>query len=250
MDFWKRMAIHHRYHVFCNPLNGEKVDEIIELLQPPERAQVLDIACGNGEFLCRAVERLSAQGVGVEISPYCVESANARIRERGLEERMRVVEEDGAKFQAESESFDVTSCFGASWIWGGHAGTLAALARWARPGGLVIAGEPFWKVEPSSEYLEATKRDRDAFATHRENVETGVRQGLRFLHAIVSSVDDWDRYEGYQRYAVEMYASENPDDPDLDELLSLTANYYEDVYLRWGRKELGWAVYLFKKPER
>ena len=64
----------------------------------------------------------------------------------------------------------------------------------------------------------------------------------------MSSEDDWDRYEGYHRYAVETYAAEHPEDPDVAELLADTRRYHDDVYLRWGRQEVGWAVYLFRKP--
>ena len=242
------MAVIHRDHLFCNPLSGAKVDELVELLRLPADARVLDVACGKAEFLCRVVERWHARGIGVDLSPYCAEDARARAADRGLQGRIEIAQADGAKFEAPPGSFDATTCLGASWIWGGHAGTLAALARWTRPGGIIAVGETFWKTDPSPEHLAAAKLARDSMGTHLENVETGARQGVPFLHAIVSSADDWDRYEGYHRYAAESYAAENPEDPDVPELLAETRRYQEDIYLRWGREEVGWAVYLFRKP--
>lgn len=249
MDIRKYFSVGHEHHVFCNPLSEAKFDEIIELMAPAlgGAGRVLDIACGKGEFLRRTAKRHGSQGVGVELQDAWAEEGRARARAEGLDEALEFVTGDGAKYQAPAESFDMVSCFGASWIWGGHAGTLAALARWARPGGMVLAGEPYWIREPSPEYLQAAGLQRSDFDTHLGNVAQGEKQGLRFLHAIRSSADDWDRYEGLQWYAAELYAQRHPEDPDNDELLAKMRENRAS-YLRWGQAELGWAVYLFLKP--
>ena len=57
---------------------------------------------------------------------------------------------------------------------------------------------------------------------------------------------DWDRYEALQWRAAEMWATVNPHDPDRDDLLKRCRGS-RDVYLRWGRNTLGWALYLFRK---
>ncbi len=246
MDRWKYFAATHSDHVFCNPLSGAKVDELIELLRLPPGARVLDVACGKGELLCRTATRWKASGVGVDLSPFEVQNANAKLAERRLASRVKIVHGDGADYAGEPDSFDAVCCLGASWIWGGHAGTLEALTRFARPGGLVVVGEPYWRCEPSPEHLSSAALTRESFATHAGNVETGVGQGLTFLHSIVSSEDDWDRYEGLTWYAGETWAANHVDDPDARELLERTREERR-TYLRWGRDELGWAVYLFRK---
>ena len=48
----------------------------------------------------------------------------------------------GADFAAPAASYDLAMCIGASWAFGGHRGTLLALSRWARPGGLVDRRSP------------------------------------------------------------------------------------------------------------
>ncbi len=55
---------------------------------------------------------------------------------------------------------------------------------------------------------------RNDFGTHYQNVEIGRERGLEAVYALVSSQDDWDRYEGLQWYAAETWASDNRDDPD------------------------------------
>jgi hypothetical protein len=69
---------------------------------------------------------------------------------------------------------------------------------------------------------------------------------LGLLHTIVSSEDDWDRYQGHQWYAAENYSRRNPGDPDVPELMA-NMRKTRDHYLQWGRNEIGWAVYLFVK---
>ena len=89
----------------------------------------------------------------------------------------------------------MASCIGASWVYQGHKGTLEALKQMVKPGGLVLTGEPFWRIPPQPEYLKLTEQDADSFGSHSSNVQAGVDLGLTFLYSIVSSEDDWDRYE-------------------------------------------------------
>jgi hypothetical protein len=116
----------------------------------------------------------------------------------------------------------------------------------AKPGGLILCGEPFWIKEPDAEYLAAEGFTRDMFGTHRENVLDGESEGLTPLYTLVSNPDDWDRYETLQWYSSEKYARENPGDSDLKEIMDHVARQRE-IYLRWGRDTVGWAMYLFRK---
>jgi SAM-dependent methyltransferase len=246
MDLWKYFAIGHEHHVFCNPISEAKVDELIALLDLPEEARVLDIACGKAEFLVRAVRRWKCSAVGVDISPYFVADARAKIEQAGLGSAIEIVEDNGSAYDGKPSSFDAAVCLGASWIWGGLEGTLRALTSWAKPGGIVVVGEPFWRSTPSPQHLEAAKLSASSFDTHLGNAQTGLRLGLGLLHSIVSSEDDWDQYEGYGWYAAEKYSIRNRSDPDVPELMTKMRESRHH-YLQWGRNEIGWAVYLFQK---
>ena len=74
-----------------------------------------------------------------------------------------------------------------------------------------------------------------------------MTDGLVHVYSIVSTDDEWDRYEGLQWLASERYVREHPDDSDNQELLD-KMHAARNRYLRWGREELGWATYLFLKP--
>ena len=246
MDLWKYFAVGHEHHVYCNPLSEAKVDELIALLSLPGDARVLDIACGKAEFLVRTARRWKCSAVGVDISRYFVADARAKVQAAGLDSVIEIVEANGSEYGGDPSSFDAAVCLGASWIWGGLEGTLRALSSWAKPGGLVVVGEPFWRIASSPQHLEAAKLTESSFRTHLGNTHVGLELGLGLLHTIVSSEDDWDRYEGYQWYAAEKYSIRNPSDPDVPELMANMRRARND-YLKWGRNEIGWAVYLFLK---
>lgn len=248
MDTWKFYDITHRRHVVCNPSSEEKLARLVDLVQLPPAAHVVDIACGKGEFLIRLAEAYGVCGVGVDLSPCFIANAERRLRSRVPQAGITFTQMDGADFTPDKpNSLTLASCIGASWVFGGHSRTLEALAGMAAPDGWVIVGEPYWLQEPSDDYLRAIGLARDAFGSHVENVEAGQRRGLDLVHTLVSSKDDWDRYEGLQWHATADYARTDRDDADLPELLERVAKE-KSAYLKWGRDTLGWAIYVFRCP--
>ena len=245
MDIWKFHDIRHKRHFLCNPMGKEKFERLCRLLKLKRGAHVLDIGCGKGEFLIRLAELYCISGVGVDISPYCIKDCLEKHEKRVPNSNIKFLEMDGAKYKPESsELFDLTMCIGASWIYGGYRGTIQALKRMAKPDGLMAVGEPYWLKEPEEEYLKADKMKREAFGTHYENVKNGEEEGLTCIYTLVSNYDDWDHYEMFQIWAVDDYVRANPDDPDNPELLESFRT--KEIYLRWGRETLGWAIYVFR----
>jgi len=247
MELWKFFDITHREHTFCNPMSVDKFDELIALLRLGHGDRVLEIATGKGEFIIRLAEQCDIEGIGVDLSPYCVSDANEKFRQRIPNARLSFVEMDGADYEPDAkESFDLVACIGASWIYGGHRNTLKTLNDMATPGSWVIVGEPYWRREPTTEFLEAIGEKPNAYGTHYENAKVGQALGLKLVYTLVSNQDDWDRYEGLQWYAAEEWASENPNDDDVEEVLKRVRDNKEN-YLKWGRETFGWAIYVFKK---
>jgi len=227
-------------------MNEEKFEKLCRLFRLERGARVFDVACGKGEFLIRLAELYGIFGVGVDISPYCIKDCLDKKRRRVPKANIEFIEMDGAGYKPDSyESFDLAMCIGASWVYGGHRGTLQALKKMTKPGGLIAVGEPFWLKEPSEEYLKAEGIKKEEFGTHYDNVKVG-EEGLICLYTIVSNHDEWDHYETLQWWAVDDYVRANPDDSDNPELLERTRRGKES-YLRWGRDTIGWAVYVFRK---
>lgn len=247
MDRWKYFDVTHQDHLICNPTSTAKLDELIGLLDLPPGGRVLDIACGKGEPLVRLVERYGVRAVGVDLSPPFLRAARERVALRVPGAEVELLELDGAAYAGEPGSFDLAMCLGASWIWDGYRGTLRALARFVKPGGLVLSGEPYWKRDPDPAYLASMELTRALFADHAGNVAIGVEEGLIPLYTMVSTDDEWDRYEGLQWRAAERYAAAYPDDPDAPAIRD-RCRASRDAYLHWGRATLGWAMYLFRRP--
>jgi SAM-dependent methyltransferase len=87
-------------------------------------------------------------GLGVDLSPDFVASAQARAEELGVGDAVRFVEADASGYVAE-EPVDVAACVGATWIGGGVPGTLDLLSQSLRPGGMLLVGEPYWRTVPT-----------------------------------------------------------------------------------------------------
>jgi len=248
MDMWKYYGITHKDHTIMNPMSLSKMKELIELLRLPGGGRILDVACGKAEFLCLVVERYNVAAIGIDLSPYAIKAARKNVEDRELGSRIELLHMDGGKFNLDGiGSLNLASCIGASWVYQNHAGTLKALKEMVRPGGLVLVGEPFWRNEPDPEYLKLVGYHRGLCGSHAENVKTGEDLGLSFFYSMVSSHDDWDRYEGLQWQAAQRHSAAHPDDPDVEALLRVSRSH-RDAYLRWGRDCLGWALYLFGKP--
>jgi hypothetical protein len=151
---------------------------------------------------------------------------------------------DGKEHQPE-QPFDVVSCMGASWIWDGYEGTLAALQERVRPGGLVITGEPYWIEPPPPDYLEAEGLQADSFPTLDEYRASAVDAGFQIVWMAGTTLAEWDHYEMQQSAALDRFARAEPAHPDLSEIRARRARA-DEVYLRWGRRYLGWALWLLR----
>jgi SAM-dependent methyltransferase len=210
---------------------------------------VVDIACGKGEFLVRLAELYGISGIGVDLSPYCIEDCREKKKMRAPDADLEFLEMDGADYSPEEgRLFDVSSCIGASWVYSGHEGTLKSLSEMTKPGGLVVVGEPFWLGEPSHEYLESQEIKREDYGTHRSNIEIGESLGLNCIYTLVSSHDDWDHYETLQWLSLDNYIQRNPDDEDIPKIVEKLSKF-KMGYIEEGRDILGWAIYVFRKPQ-
>ena len=247
VDVWKYYGITHADHVVCNPTSVERLDEVIELLQLEPSASAWEGGSGKGEFLIRLAERYGVRASGIDISPWEVPVARERAAARVPGVDLRFVEADASTQPAASDSVDLAICLGASWIWGGYRGTLVELRRIARPGGLIVVGEPYWIHEPDPAYLASSGMTADLCATIDGNLAIAREEGLTPLYLQPSRLEDWDRYQFLQLRAAESYAATHPHDPDVSEVLQRAYRESEE-YLRWGRDTLGWGIYLFRRP--
>jgi SAM-dependent methyltransferase len=229
-----------RDHEIQNPTSKEKLVLLGERLRLGPESRVLDVASGRGGPALLLAGRFGCSVHGIEIAPEFHAAAVGRAAALGLSERVSFELGDGAAATLEPGSWDVAMCLGASFVWGGLAGTLDALEPVVRPGGHVVVGEPYWRRVPLPE--DYGDRD-DPFTTLDGTVAILESGSLRVVSMIASSEDDFDRYETLHWRSVEEWLAANPDDPEAAEI-ERRHRQYKQTYLRHGRELLGWAIFL------
>ena len=110
---------------------------------------VLDLGCGWGELMMRAVEASGsgARGVGIDNDEQVLARARALAAARGLDRQVDFVRAESATWEQQA---DRVLCIGASHAWAGLEQGLRALGRVVRPGGRVLFGEGCWERPPTA----------------------------------------------------------------------------------------------------
>jgi SAM-dependent methyltransferase len=229
-----------RDHDIQNPTSPEKIRVLGELLRLGPDTHVLDIACGRGGPALVLASTFGCRITGVEKSTEFASAAQARAAEAGLAPLIDIVVADAREFPLAPGSWDVALCLGATFIWHGLTGTLAALVPAVRAGGLIAVGEPYWRQAPAS--------DGDlGYVDLVETVRRFEAAGLATVGVVAASVDDWDRYESLHWRAVETWLAEHRDAPEAADL-ERENDEYRRRYFEQRRDRLGWAILTGRKP--
>ena len=114
MDKHRFSSIGHTDHVYCSPLDPNRVEQLLGLLDLPSSAQVIDVGCGKAELLIRLVERYGVRATGVDISPYFIDEAQRRAAARIPAGSLELQRADAASHPVEPESFDMAVSIGSS----------------------------------------------------------------------------------------------------------------------------------------
>ncbi|MFE2754849.1 SAM-dependent methyltransferase [Actinosynnema sp. NPDC059335] len=243
MDIPRSFTIRESTHRIHNPIDDVKLAVLGRALRPRPGWRVLDLACGSGEMLCTWARDHGLTGAGVDLSTAFLASARARAVELGVADRVEFVHGDASGHVAD-EPVDIAACVGATWIGGGVPGTVELLRRSVRPGGLLLVGHPYWRLDPPDqaavEGSHATSRD-DYLSLPGLLAQFG-ELGCDVVEMVLADQDSWDRYVAAQWLNTKRWLAENPD----DELApTLRAELAADPvrYARYQREYLGWGVF-------
>ena len=232
-------------HELQNPISEEKLVLLGRRLDLDEGSRILDVASGRGGPAVLLARTFGCAVEGIEIEPACRAFAEERAAKADLSGRVSFRLGDASTTELPDASYDAALCLGASFVYGGLADTVAALAPSVKAGGHVVVGEPYWRMLPLP--LEYEERD-EPFTTLHGTVTVFETEGLPVVSVIASSEDDWDRYETLHWQSVEAWLVRNPDDPDASEIRARHERH-KRTYLAYARDYLGWAIFVgWKRP--
>jgi SAM-dependent methyltransferase len=232
-------------HEIQNPTSDEKLVLLGKRLELKPGSRVLDVASGRGGPALLLARTFESSIEGIELSPDFHAAAVQRAAERGLSHLVSFRLGDASQEPVSPDAYDAALCLGASFVYGGLAATIEALATAVRPGGHVVVGEPYWRRLPLPEDYE--ERD-EPFTSLEGTVQVLESSGLPVVAVIASSEDDWDRYETLHWLAVEEWLAANATDPEADEIRARHERWKRS-YLRHGRDYCGWAIFVgWKRP--
>jgi SAM-dependent methyltransferase len=208
---------------------------------------LLDLASGSGEMLCTWARAHGIAGTGVDISTVFVNSARERAAELGVGEQVTFVHGD-ASTHVSATPVDVAACIGATWIGNGVAGTIELLERSLRPGGLLLIGEPFWRMDPPDQAtIEGCHaQSKEDFLDLPGLVALFGELGWDLVEMVLADEDSWDRYSAAQWFTVRAWLDANPGD-------ELAGEMREELkteplrHVRYRRPYLGWGVFALKR---
>ncbi|MFI9555487.1 SAM-dependent methyltransferase [Nonomuraea endophytica] len=241
MDRQLLSAIAHRDHPIAAPISESNLDRLLHRAALPERARILDLGCGAGEWSLRALELApTAVADGVDISPHAIAAAEKAATSRNLSDRMTLHTMPASDFSA-TEPYDLVLCVGSTHAFGDLKQTMEALGRFVRPGGLALVGEAFWERPPAPETLEAIGQYPELAGT----VETAESDDWLTIYAHVSERAEWDEYEWSWTGTLTRWAA-STSGPDADQALE-AAREHRDLWLNGYRDTLGFVSLLLQR---
>lgn len=238
MHFTRFWAIVEHHHDIQNPSSPNKLDHLIDLANLQPHHHILDIGSGRGWLLNRIATRTGAKGTGIEINPWFCQTAQQRVVDSGVAERITIIEADASTVELGPQSFDAVFCVGATFALGGLFNAVAFARTVAKPGAPIIIGDIFRYQTQSPPELA----DYGFVPTLAELVDI-VRGDSEPYEMIVSTLEEWDQYETKKWQTARTWLVNHTDDPEYEDLATQVAKMRHD-YLHQQRPAIGWAMVM------
>ncbi|MBI5168267.1 MAG: class I SAM-dependent methyltransferase [Candidatus Eisenbacteria bacterium] len=242
---WTTIA--HRDRALLGPVGDRACDAMLAaagLAAAATPADVLDIGCGKGEWLVRAlVGTPEARGTGIDPNHAFVADAARRAEAAGVAGRVTLVTSAFEPALVADRAFALAICTGASHAFGTYEQALRGLRRLVGDGGAAIVGTGFWRRTPDPGYLAAFGGSEDEMTALEETAALAEANGWRVSARHVSTLEEWDDYEHGYAARVREWVAAHPEDPDAP-LFARRIESWAGAYERWGRDTMGFVTFV------
>jgi SAM-dependent methyltransferase len=223
------------------PLSVDHADLLLDRLDARAGSRVLDLGCGWGELLLRAVARAGRRdgattttGTGVDTDVAALDRGRTRADELGLGDHVTFVAGEAASWR---EPADGVLCIGAAHAWSGTREALLALRELVSPGGRLLFGDGCWERPPSDAAAGLFGKETLAIEVLAEHA---VAVGWRVLHLSTADQREWDDFEATWRSGRQEWLLDHPRDDRAAEVRALLDTQLRE-YLTVYRGVLGFC---------
>ncbi len=236
--------LRHPQLAWNTPLSASHADRLLENLRLTEADRVVDLGCGRGELLLRAVADVPGLiGEGVELDYSNVERARSAAVARGLADRVTFTEQDLRNYRRTAGR---VICIGADHVWGGPVPALSSLQARVEPSGRLLFGGGFWSRSPSPELVEMFG---DLPATLEALLAASVSAGWKVDYHDIADLREWDDFETAWNRDLEDISRREPSTVRGQQADRIARQRREEYYNGY-RGVLGFAYLILAHAER
>jgi SAM-dependent methyltransferase len=244
MDRQTLSAIAHADHPIAGPLSESSVAEVLDRALRPG-AHVLDLGCGEGAWLLRALEiGPDVTAVGVDLSDKGFERTREAAARAGVADRLDLRQADATQYRPERPA-DVVLSVGAAHAFGGLVPTLRAARPLLADTGTLVIGDGFWEREPGADLRAEIEAPEQPYLDLAGTIATVAADGWTPVYGHVSTLAEWDEYEFSWTGSLARWALDHPDDPDSKQALEESVAH-RDMWLGY-RGVLGFVTLVLRR---
>ncbi|WP_020579335.1 SAM-dependent methyltransferase [Actinopolymorpha alba] len=230
---------------FNAPLSDARAESIAGTIASGQPARIVDLGCGWGELLLRALAMApTATGWGVDSDAETIKRGRANASNRGLADRVTFTVAD---LSAMPEPADAVICVGADHAFGDQREAMRSLHSTVRPGGRLLLGTGFWEHPPTVAQAASVGMAPDSLHDLAGLVDLAIQAGFRPLSVQTASRDEWEQFESGYLADWESWLISYGHTPGADDIRRM-ADKHRNEWLRGYREVLGFAYLMLARP--